>query len=495
MTLPIESPATAGKAGEAPSPDATQQPTEGLGRLAARGGAYLAARECVGMVIRLAGTVVVLRIIGPSSYGVYSAAAAFVLVVSVTAQMGAEIYLIRQPTEPTDRTYAEVFTFLACWSTALTLAAFGLTFLIGSDLHPAGLLLPLRVLLFTIPVNVLWAPCQAKIERRFAYRKMGLLEVGGDIVLYGVAVPLALLGHGAWSLVAGYFAWQTFLLGGAIAFSGLRPSWAWSSTRNRELVHYGLTYSASSWLVSIGGLANPLIVGRFAGASGVGYVAFAQRLVSTIGFAARSSYRLGIAALSRLNPNETSRLRRAIERGAMLQLIALAVPFAAFGLVARFLVPEIFGATWSKALPLYTMLALASVLNAAGLIQSSVLLSRGQNLRLAWISAIQSAVLLAVAAVLVPHLGMDGFGIASLVALVDLIATHRAVRRICPFSYRDVALAAITLVPPVFAPFLPLPFVVLTLAPLALALAVPKSRSELVGAARFAKSLLIGAPA
>ena len=52
-----------------------------LRNLVARGGMYLLGREGIGMLIRLAGVVLTLRWIGPHDYGIYSGAAAFVLVV------------------------------------------------------------------------------------------------------------------------------------------------------------------------------------------------------------------------------------------------------------------------------------------------------------------------------------------------------------------------------------------------------------------------------
>src|SRR6185437_11831333 len=73
----------------------------------------------------------------------------------------------------------------------------GLTVLVRPWLRPVGVFLPLRILLLSIPLNVLWAPAQAFIERSFAYRRMGLLELGGDVVLYVVAVPAAIGGAGA----------------------------------------------------------------------------------------------------------------------------------------------------------------------------------------------------------------------------------------------------------------------------------------------------------
>ncbi|MGO9560364.1 MAG: oligosaccharide flippase family protein, partial [Acidimicrobiales bacterium] len=91
-------------------PEPTFEPTEAqlaveagdgsIRQRALRGGAYLMAREAMGMVVRLVGVTVVVRVIGPSSYGLYAGALAFVSVATLAAQGGTEVFLIRQQAEP-----------------------------------------------------------------------------------------------------------------------------------------------------------------------------------------------------------------------------------------------------------------------------------------------------------------------------------------------------------------------------------------------------------
>jgi O-antigen/teichoic acid export membrane protein len=464
---------------EPPQTEPSGQPASApLGQVAVKSGSYLVAREAVGMVIRLVGIVVTVRTIGPRSYGIYAGAAAYVLFMSAFAQMGSEIYLIRSPKNLERRDYDQAFTFLLCTSLAATVISIGLTYALAPWIRPDGVLLPLRVLLLSIPINVLWAPAQACIERQFRYRRMGILEVGGDIALYGTAVPLALLGAGAWSLVAGFFAWQTWLLVGSFAMSGLRPSWNWSRQAMREMTHHGLTFSVSQWMSRLSGLVNPLVVGTFAGAVGVGYVAFAYRLTDTLAFAQRGAYRLGMVAMSRVHSSETERLRYGIEEGTLLQLVALALPFGVFGLAAHWLVPLLFGHVWVAAVPIYTLLALAVVLNAQGIIQTTFLYSRGANNSVTVVAAVQTVALAVSSVLLVKHFGIDGFGYAFLIALVDLVALDRMVRRITPISYRRQLPFVAAFAPLVLFPLVPMPWAVLLLAPFLFFSFVPSFRHE-----------------
>src|SRR5664280_3870639 len=79
-----------------------------------------------------------------------------------------------------------------------------------------------------------------------------------------------------------------------------------SSTRSKASAGPSamITQCKESW--------NPIVVGRYFGATGVGYVALASRLVDTIGFAQRATWRLGLVVLAKVQ-SDAARVRRGIE--------------------------------------------------------------------------------------------------------------------------------------------------------------------------------------
>lgn len=431
------------------------------------------------MLVRLGGTVFTMRAIGPASYGIFSAAAAFTLLASTLAQMGLEVFLIRRPETPTRRDYDEAFTFLLVTSVIVSLVCLALTIPLGGLLRPRGVLLPLRVLLLLVPINVLWAPAQACIERQFGYRRMGILELGGDAVLYATAVPLAIDGLGSWSLVAGYFAWQSWLLIGSYAFAGLRPRLAWSWSGAREMVRHCFSYSLSTWATSAGNVVVSVVVGTFAGPVGVGYVNFSIRLAGMLNFTRRGVFRIGMVAVSRAMNGGLAHLARALEEGMFLVMIVAAAPFAAFGLVARGLIPQVFGSSWDPSLHFYVAFSIVSVLGVVNLVQCTVLFAVGDNMSVARASLWQLAILSAVAVALVPEVGILGIAIASGLSLASTVVTHRATARIAPMRYGRLLLPLTVLVPPMLAPLFSFPRSLLTLVPAVVALAFPATRREL----------------
>ncbi len=444
---------------------------------AIRGGAYLMVREGAGMVVRFVGVAIVLRIIGPSAYGLYAGSLAFVTVATLTAQGGTEVFLIRQEAEPGPDLYAQAYTYLLVASLTVVAVGIGLSFAAGAFVHSSTLWI-FRALLLVVPVNVLWAPAQASIERRFDFGAMGRIELTGDIVLYAVAVPLAFAHFGAWSLVIGFAAWQTWLLVSSLVVSGLRPRLSWSRTASRQFFRHSLTYTMSDWIYSIGNLANPVIVGTWIGAAGVGYVALGTRLVETASFAERAGWRVGIATMSRIQDRD--RLRPVLEQSSLLEFLGMAAPIAALAAISPVLIPHLYGPKWTPAVPLVAWIGLAAVLYSPALMQITLLYSRGRNIPTAVTAAIRESILVIVALLLVPHLGVDGYGIAVACGFVGIVWIDHAVRReFVSFGYALIIPFAIALVPVVVMPLVPWPWSLLLLLPGAVVICFPGPRQTL----------------
>jgi len=462
-----------------------------LRHLTVRGGAYLTAREGIGAVIRLVGVTIVVRLVGPRAFGIYGGAAAFVALAAMVAQGGAEVFLIRQASEPSDETYEVAFTYLLVSSFTVVGVAFGLSFAAGTFVHSEQALDVFRVLVFSIPVNVMWAPAQARIERRFDYRKMGFIELCGDVVLYSVSAPLALAHFGAWSLVAGFFAWQTWLFLASLVLSGLRPRLRWSNSTARSLFGHGTSYAASRWIDGVGALSIPVVVGIYQGAAGIGFVSFALRLVDTVGFAQRGAWRLGLVSMSRVGADR-SRLRRGLEEGSVLQLLAVGVPIALVSSNARWLVPTLFGHSWTPAIDVFALVSLVTFLRSPALIQSTLLYSRGRNMPVVTAGIIRQVCLVVAVIVLVPHFGVTGYGIASACSLVSLLYVQWVVRReVVRFSYRRLWPFVIALTPIILMPFAPMPWALLMTAPFIATFAFPEPRDSVRHAYDLVKLALL----
>jgi O-antigen/teichoic acid export membrane protein len=218
------------------------------------------------------------------------------------------------------------------------------------------------------------------------------------------------------------------LLGISYWGTGFRPAWHWESSLIRRMLGYGMSYSSSTWVWQLRELVNPLIVGRFAGAEAVAYVAVSIRIAGLLAFAKSITWRVAIAALAKLGGDQ-KRLRQSISEGMRLQTIAVGIPVAGFALIAPFALPLVFGPRWTPTLKVFPFIALSYLSNAAFNLHTSVLYLLQKNWNVTWFHTVHIILFGGSAALLVPYLGFIGYGWAEVVALSSYLVLHRFLSR------------------------------------------------------------------
>jgi PST family polysaccharide transporter len=462
--------------------------TEGIRAATLRGAIYLAAREGLGVTIRAVGVVVVTLVIGPADFGVFAGSLAIVTLLEFAAQMGCEVFLIRRLEPPRPEQYDAAFSVLLVSGAAAVVAGTAAAAAVAVAVDSTDFTAPFQVMLLAVPLTICWAPAQAMLERAYRFRSIAIVEVGGDVVLYAVAIPLALAGAGVWAPVAGFLAWRAWILVGAYGLAGHVPRWRWSNAFARELARYGLKYSPAGLLARAEYLINPLIVGPTLGAAAVGQVALALRLVDTLSFVLKIAWRLSVVALSKVQ-EDFDRLRRGFEDALSLQVMSQGPVLAAFAVCSPWLIPLVFGSEWEPVVDLFGLVALAGMLTALVSVHYALLYVRRRDRDVLVIAAIRVAAFAAAAVVLVPLAGIEGYGLAMLVLGASLLAARIAVRR-TTFDYRlrPAALWLLAFAPALFVPLAGMPWGLLLLAPVPAAFVLPSTRSQLAEIVRVARA-------
>ncbi|MBX5445310.1 oligosaccharide flippase family protein [Sphaerobacter sp.] len=443
-----------------------------------KGGVYLALREGFGLIVSLGGVLLLTRLIGPAHYGLYTGSVAIVVFVGQIGRMGIDVCLIRSQESPDASTYHQAFTLLLLSGVGLALGGILLVPLLAGWAINPHFVDPLRVLLGTLPLSQMIAPATARLERDLNYRAVAIMDLMGQIVYYLVALPLAVLGAGVWAAVAGYWCLQIIVCIYAYTVSRYRPRLVWSRSRAQALLGYGLGYSGSQWLWQLRSLVNPLIVGRFLGPAGVGYVSLAVRFAEVLSFFRNVSWRLSIAALAKVQTDH-ARLRAALEEAMALQVLAVGPLLGAFSLLAHPVIPLLFGARWSPALRVYPAVAVGALFGALFNIQSSTLYVLRRNAAVAWFHVAHVVVLAASAWFFVPRFGLMGYGLAEIVAVTTYALLHIQMSRVFRFSYAQVLPWLAALIPPLGAVLVPLGWRPVLWVPLALVALLPRQRRQI----------------
>jgi O-antigen/teichoic acid export membrane protein len=382
-----------------------------------RGSAYLLFREGLGMLISIGNVLLVTRAIGPSQYGIYATAYGLSQVLHTFGHLGIGIYLIRQEGEQTRKDYDQAFSLLLVLGSLYVSGSFLCLPLIEVWLNIDGFASVYRAFILFSFITVLNQIPLAKLERNLEFKRVAWVELLGQLLIFGISLPLAMQGSGAWAPTIGWCAQQVQSAILLWTLARLRPKFCWNWQQVKEMASYGFGVSASSWIWYLRTLVNPMLVGRFAGETAVGQVAIAIRLLDLLGFAKNVTYRISIAALSQLQ-GDFGRLRRAISEGMELQILVLGPLLVLTSWMGPIVLPILFGPEWTPAMAVFPFLAIAGLGNGAFHLHSSALYVLRRNWDVTAFHTTYILVFALLTAVLIPNVGLIGYGWAEAITVL-----------------------------------------------------------------------------
>lgn len=402
-----------------------------------RGGTFLVIRQGLGVIIGLGGVLLLTRAIGPEKYGLYAACLNIFGYVQSLSQLGIEIFVVRREGEEDSQVYHQAFTLLLLLGLGgMLLSLLGLP-LLSQWVRLDGFSSVAGVIFLGLPLVLLSQVPLARLERRLDYKRVAVIELGSQLIYYLVALPLAFQGAGVWAPVAGWCTQQIQTVGLLFLISRYRPRLCWNPDLIKQMLSYSVGYSASSWVWQLRNLVNPLVVGRYAGAEAVGYVALAIRLVEVLSFVKGATWRLSIAALGRLQ-GDPIRLGKAVSEGMSLQILALGPLLVAASWVSPLILPLLFGDRWLPVIQIYPFIALSYLSNAMFNLHSSVLYVLQKNWEVTAFHVAHIILFAGASLLLVPRFSsIVGYGWGEVVALASYAVIHIfVVRNISSPDYR-----------------------------------------------------------
>jgi O-antigen/teichoic acid export membrane protein/uncharacterized heparinase superfamily protein len=380
-----------------------------------RGGVYLTARYALSMVVSLGNVFVLTWWIGPHAYGTYVTAVGLTSFLASLTRFGVDTYLVRCEAAPDVKQYNVAFTLVLAASSGLALLGAALTPLLERWYSDGEFVAPYLVLLLSIPLTGLAGVPTARLERELRFGVVAGIELGGQFSAFLASLLLAWQGFGVWAPVAGLFVWQAVVLAAAWRAAHFSPRLQFDAAYVRSMLAFGMGFSASLRTWQLRTLVNPLLVGRFAGPECVAYVAFAVRIVESLGFIRIAAGRLAIAALARLQ-HDGEQFRAALERALRIQVVTIGPLLGAFAVAGPWLVPRFMGARWLPSLEVYPLVAASVLINSVFNLQASALFVLGRQWTVMWSYVAHVAVLTVSALLLVPRMGIPGYGWAELIA-------------------------------------------------------------------------------
>ncbi|HMN66759.1 MAG: oligosaccharide flippase family protein [Burkholderiaceae bacterium] len=338
------------------------------------------ADSYLGLVLQLAATVIVSRLLMPAEVGVFAIAAVFAAVAGTVRDFGVGEYLIQERKLSRQHIRAALaLNIIVSWGMALLLVAAAP---LAADFYrEPGVARVMAVQALGLLLVPFGAVIHAWFRRELDYRPIVIGNALSNVASFIATVSLALLGFGYMSL-----AWSSFV-GIVVSVSAI----IWLRPKGFPLIpgtkglghafHFGRFAGAVYIVAQIGKGAPELLIGRARGATDVGLFSRAGGLVELFN-------RLATRPVMQVCMPYFARARR--ESGSVLPaylnsvslLTAVGWPFlGCLVVVAWAAIRIVYGPNWMAAVPLAQVLCLAGAIELLFMPSREALLACGEARR------------------------------------------------------------------------------------------------------------------
>lgn len=403
----------------------------------------MVARDAAIRVLTMAGGLVLAIMLGPAAFGVWAVGLGLVAALQAVTRSGFGASLLRRAEAPTQGELNALFTFqiwLGVGAAATGLAlAFGLLPALGARAQEAQ---AVCLALLALPISSPRVAPACMLERELQYVPLSIMEVSEQFALYVVALSLAALGAGIWSLAPAACASAAAGVAAGLAVSPVRVRPTRRLGVLSRIWRFGATFQLSESLYAVRDGGLNLLLLTFAGSHVTGVWALAQRLLVAPVVLFQTVGRVGFVAFSKVATREED------ERQAqwVLSVTALAAAALLATVVggAPALVGGVLGEEWGAVVLPVTLAAVGwMVLGPLWVALWGLVQARGDLRGPLLGGAVQLAVLWAAAVTLAPRFGAAAIGAAFLCALLLTAALlYVSSRRFVRLRLTTLALAA-----------------------------------------------------
>lgn len=396
------------------------------------------------------------RILFPEDYGLVGMAVVFTSFVAVFNDLGMGAALVqRRQDELREEHYHTAF-----WTGVFTSI---LVFLIVSfGVAPFAAWFyeepMLKKIIPVLSVGILASPVnlvhRAQLTKSLNFKKLAIINNAGSIFSGILALILALLGAGVWSLV--FNSVSAFIIAMPLYFkaTGWTPKFIWEKDSFKDIFGFGIYTTGTQLFNRVTGQIDYLLVGKLIGSSYLGIYSFAFILTDT--FRSQITGILGqvmypIYAELQNDPKKLSEYFLKVIRYNALIIYPIMVMFIIF---SKYMIPLIFGIKWQDSVVIVEILSVSVMIHM--LVNSNTQLIRAYGkakleLRMQFIKSIFLFVPLITLGTI--NYGIIGTAIGfTLAKFLGVLIAIFITRRLFSMSYTDFLKAIAT---PLLISFIP----------------------------------------
>ena len=334
----------------------------------------------ISIVIQLASTVVLARLLSPRDYGVMAMVVAITSFAGLFRDLGLSSAAI-QKHNLTNAQQSNLFWLNVALGAALTVGLAAASPLVVWFYHKPEVLWVTVAMSTCFLIGSLAAQSNALLVREMRFGRQAVATISGVLVSLTISVMLALHGFRYWSLVCGQLAavlTSTCLL---FALSSFRPGLPSRGTGVREMLKFGAHITAFDFVNYFHRNLDNILIGRYWGAGSLGLYSRAYALLMfPIANLRGPIMAVGFPAMSRLQSQPAAYRNYYRRIASMLALSSM--PFTAFLFLASKPIIQIaLGSQWTGVIPIFAILATVAFVQPVITLWGMVLMSRGMGRR------------------------------------------------------------------------------------------------------------------
>ena len=328
--------------------------------------------------VQLLTTVVLVTLLDPADFGLVTMAMVFVGLAGLFHDLGTSAAVVQRRKVPDVLLCSVFWVNLLCGVLGAGILM-AIAPLVALLYHAPRVEPLLTVLSLTFAVSGLSAVHGAIIRRSLAFGRLAKVEMFAVSSGAVVGITSAVLGYGAWSLVYQSLTASAFTTLGLWAVCPWRPRLAFSWTALRGITGYSLNLTGFTIFNYFARRADYLLIGRFLGATDLGYYVLAYNLMlypvqhfsSVIG-------RVMFPVYSRMQDDHVrfaaafTKITAAIATVTFPMMIGLMIASEPFVLA-------VFGEKWAPAAILLTILAPVGLLQSLGTSVGGIYQAKGRT--------------------------------------------------------------------------------------------------------------------
>lgn len=322
------------------------------------------------------------RLLPPEDFGIVGLAYIATGFATILTDLGLGPAIIQRK-ELTQRHVRVCHTLSVVAAVLIGIALYGSAGLIADFFKDVRVEPVLQVLALTFPFSGFGTTAGALLTRRMAFSTLVKIELITSIVGYGaVAVTMAALGYGYWSLVGGTLV-QTVLaalLKYAVTRHDLRP--LTTRAEINDLFGFSAGMSLNTTVNYFAQEGDYFVVGRLMDAASLGFYSRAYALMQLpMKFFGSSLFHVLFPAAARVQ-DDPERFRRAFLTTFSLS-VAISLPVSlSIAIFAPEIILVLYGEKWASTIPLLQILALFGAFRMSSNTAGAFIQAKGQAFRL-----------------------------------------------------------------------------------------------------------------